>query len=108
MTDWSEIATQAFAAADGVLNGTWGRMKGQAEDQIKDMAAQAATMEADYLAVPPMLTADEYATLKAVQLNELQGLLSTDEAIGVLAAEQAADAAWSVIATALRASIPFA
>ena len=47
------------------------------------------------------LTALEYNTLRSAQKNALEGILSAYEAVGIVAAEQAADAAWNILSRAL-------
>ena len=108
MTDWSTTATEATAAAERILAGAGRRAAIAAATQVAAMAATAAQMEEDYLSTPPRLSALEYQALKQAQINALQGILSAYEAVGDLAAEQAAQAAWDVIADALKTFIPFA
>jgi len=47
------------------------------------------------------LTSLEYNTLKSMQKNALEGILNAYEAVGIVVAEQAADAAWNVLSQAL-------
>ena len=107
MADWDTTLSDSLAAAEAVLSGAWGLVQTAATPQIGAMIQIAQQMETDYLATPPRLTEDEYQQAKSLQKNALEGILSGYEAIGIVAAEQAADAAWAVIETALKASIPF-
>jgi hypothetical protein len=108
MTDWTATAESAIDAASSVLGGAWANAATAGKAQIVAMAQVAAQTELDYASDPPRLTQDEYESLKAAQITALKGILSAYEGIGILAAQQAADAAWGVIQTALKASIPFA
>ncbi len=48
------------------------------------------------------MTPDEYELVKRIQKRAFAGTLSGYEAIGIVAAELAAEAAWNVVADALR------
>lgn len=108
MTDWATVEKQAVDAAATVLTGAWDRVSKTAVTQIEAMTKIAARMEADYAEQPPALSESEYQSVRSAQKNALEGILSAYEGIGILAAEQAADAAWAVLEKALVASIPFA
>ena len=108
MTDWSAIGAKALDAVKGVLAGAWDRASGAAAAQIAAMTQIAAQLEIAYAQNPASLSAADYHSLRSAQKNALEGILSAYEGIGILAAEQAADAAWAVIAAALKSSIPFA
>jgi hypothetical protein len=47
------------------------------------------------------LTELEYNSLQSKQKNALEGILSSYEAVGIVVAQQAAEAAWNVITQAL-------
>ncbi len=108
MTDWAATASEALDAAEKVLAVSWERVAGPATAQIEAIAKIAAKMELEYAADPASLSPDDYQSLRSVEMNALKGIFSAYQGIGILAAEQAADAAWAVFATALKMSIPFA
>ena len=53
------------------------------------------------------LTDLEYDSLQSMQKNALKGILSSYEAVGILVAEQAAQAAWGVVSQALMTGAVF-
>jgi hypothetical protein len=106
MTDWTATAEQAAKAAEAVLQGAWGRVGPALTTQLEATAKNAARAELDYQ--DGNLSEDDYAALKQIQINMLSGVLTAYEGLATLTVEQAVDAAWSVFATALQATIPFA
>ena len=106
--NWKQVGTDVEAAVQNVLGGAWQDVSGAAGPQIQAMIAVAQTIEAKYAS--KQLSQDEYNSLRSMQKNALEGILSSYEAVGILVAEQAADAAWKVVSTALlrAAGIPFA
>jgi hypothetical protein len=106
MTDWTATAEKAAQAAEAVLKGAWSRVGPALTTQLEATAKNAAQAELDYQ--EGNFSEDDYTALKQIQINMLQGVLAGYEGIATLTAEQAVDAAWSVFADALKATIPFA
>jgi len=106
--NWTQVASGVEAAVKGVLGTAWQTVSAAAGPQIQAMISVAQSIETDY--ANNRLTPAEYQSLKSMQKNALEGILSGYEAIGIVVAEQAAAAAWDVIATALKtaAGIAFA
>jgi hypothetical protein len=96
--DWAQTLNQSIAAAQGVLAGKWPLVQQAATTQITALIENAKFIEAN----KDDMTADEYELVKRVQKRALAGVLAGFEAIGIVAAEQAAEAAWNVAAAALK------
>jgi hypothetical protein len=106
--NWPKVQTDIEACLKGDLGSAWGNVSSAAVPQIQAMIAIARNIEAQYAS--GKLTEDEYKSLRSMQKNALEGILSAYQGIGIVAAEQAADAAWKMISSALlgAAGIPFA
>jgi hypothetical protein len=106
--NWQQVGTDVETAVKNVLGGAWQNVSGSAGPQIQALASVAQNIEKKY--ENNKLSEDEYKSLRAMQKNALEGILSSDRAIGIVVAEQAADAAWTVVSSALLkgAGIPFA
>ena len=98
-TDWSAVLTDAINAAKAVLAGKWPLVQKLATTQVTALVENAKTIEDN----KSSMTADEYETTKRIQQNALAGVLTGVEAIGIVTAEQVADAVWNVIVSALKA-----
>ncbi|MEJ0020915.1 MAG: hypothetical protein WDN25_31080 [Acetobacteraceae bacterium] len=96
--DWTQVLAQAVQAAQGVLAGKWPVVRQAATAQITALIANAKAIED----AKDTMTEDEYELVKRIQKRALTGVLAGFEAIGIVAAEQAAEAAWDVVAGALR------
>jgi hypothetical protein len=96
--NWAEILTDAVKAAENVLAGKWPLVQQAARSQIASLIENGKSIEDN----KDSMTADEYELVKRIQTRALSGVLAGYEAIGIVAAEQAAEAAWNVVATALK------
>jgi hypothetical protein len=97
--DWNQVGKDVEAAVMNVLKGSWGTVSTAAGPQIQAMIAIGQSIEQSNS--QGRLTPLEYDTLKAMQKRAFAGILHSYEAVGIVIAEQAADAAWNVISQAL-------
>jgi hypothetical protein len=105
--DWQQVGTGVKNAVMQVLGNSWQTVSSAAGPQLEAMVSVGESIEQSYNA--HALTEPEYQSLRSMQKNALEGILSSYEAIGIVVAEQAADAAWNVISQALlKAGVAFA
>ncbi len=105
--DWGQVGTDVESAVMKVLGSSWQTVATGARPQLQAMISIGQHIETSYAA--HKLTEAEYKSLRAMQKRALEGILSTYEAIGIVVAEQAADAAWNVVSAALlKAGVAFA
>jgi hypothetical protein len=97
--DWTQVGKDVEAAVINVLKGSWSTVSTAAGPQIQAMISVGQSI--DQSNNQGRLTPLEYNTLKSMQKRALGGILSAYEAVGIVVAEQAADAAWDVISQAL-------
>lgn len=99
------VLDDALRAAADVLKGKFALVRFAATAQITALVENAKTIEDN----KSSMTADEYEMVKRIQTRALSGVLAGFEAIGIVAAEQAAEAAWNVVAAALKKTtgLPF-
>jgi hypothetical protein len=96
--DWGSVLVGALSAAEDVLTDKWPLARRAATAQMAALVENAKGIEDDKAAMTP----DEYELVKRIQKRAFAGVLAGFEAIGIVAAEQAAEAAWNVVADALR------
>jgi hypothetical protein len=101
----AQVLQEALKAAADVLGDKFGFVRTAATAQVTALVANAADIEANKAS----MTKAEYDMVRRIQTRALAGVLAGYEAIGIVAAEQAAEAAWAVVAAALKAStgLPF-
>jgi len=105
--DWQQVATDVKSAVLNVLGNSWQTVSTTAGPQIEAMISIGQSIEQSYNA--HRLTEPEYKSLRSMQKNALEGILSSYEAVGIVVAEQAAQAAWDVVSGALlKAGVAFA
>ncbi len=106
--DWTQVSKAVEAAVVQVVEGSWSTVSIAAGPQIQTMISIGQSIEQSQN--QGRLTPLEYNTLRSAQTHALEGILSGYEAIGIVVAEQAADAAWNVISQALmkEAGVAFA
>jgi len=97
--NWTQVGKDVEAAVINVLKGSWSIVSTAAGPQIQAMISIGQSI--DQSNNQGHLTSLEYNTLKAMQKRALGGILSAYEAVGIVVAEQTADAAWDVISQAL-------
>jgi hypothetical protein len=96
--DAGVVLQDALKAAAEVLGEKFALVRTAATAQVTALVANAADIEANQAS----MTKAEYEMVKRIQTRALAGVLAGYEAIGIVAAEQAAEAAWNVVAAALR------
>ena len=105
--DWQQIATDLRTAVMQVLGASWQTVSTAAGPQLDAMIGVGQSIEQSYRA--GKLSELEYQSLRSMEKNALEGILSSYAAVGIVTAEEAADAAWSVISQALlKAGLAFA
>jgi hypothetical protein len=105
--DWGQVGTEVESAVLKVLGNSWQTVSGVAGPQLEAMVSVGKNIEADHIA--HTLTDVEYRSLRSMEKNALEGILSSYEAVGIVTAEQAAEAAWDVISQVLlKAGVAFA
>jgi hypothetical protein len=97
--NWQHVGTDVKNAVIKVLGNSWQTVSGAAGPQVEAMISVGQNIEQSYNA--HTLSEAEYKSLRSMQKNALEGILSAYEAVGIVVAEQAADAAWGVISQAL-------
>jgi hypothetical protein len=100
--DWSSVGGSVEQAVASVLGADWGIVGPAARAQISALVQTAQAIEAD----KDNMSGDEYDVLRLTQQRALEGVLSAYAAISIVAAEQAAAAAWNVVAQALKTAYP--
>jgi len=95
-----QVLQDALKAAADVLGTKFAFVRTAATAQITALVANAKDIEDN----KGSMTQAEYEMVKRIQTRALEGVLAGYEAIGIVAAEQAAQAAWNVVAAALRQS----
>ena len=96
--NWAGVLGQALKAAEHQLGGKWPLVRQSATFQIQALVESAAALEGKKGSLSP----DECELVKRIQTRALSGILASYEAIGIVAAEQAAEATWGVVAGALK------
>ena len=97
--DWQQVGAEVTNVVVMVLDNSWQTVSNAAGPQIQAMISVAQSIEQSKNA--GNLTELEYNSLRSMQKNALEGILSSYEAVGIVVAEQAAQAAWNVISQAL-------
>ncbi|SRR5258707_1759792 len=100
--DWSSVGGSVEQAVASVIGADWGVAAPAAKAQITALIETAQTIEAD----KDNMSAAEYNGLRLSQQRALEGVLSAYAAISIVVAEQAAAAAWNVVAQALKTAYP--
>lgn len=97
--NWNQVAADALAAAKTVVGNAWQNVAVPAGYQITALVAIGRHIEDEFAA--GKLDQADYDLLKAMHRNAIAGVLAAYQGIGIVVAEQAADAAWNVVAKAL-------
>jgi hypothetical protein len=97
--DWQQVGVEVTNVVVMVLGNSWQLVSNAAGPQIQAMIIVGQSIEQSNNS--GMLTELEYNSLRSMQKNALEGILSSYEAVGIVVAEQAAQAAWNVISQAL-------
>jgi hypothetical protein len=95
--DWSQIAQNALLAAKQSLGQSWSTVQPATQHSV-----QLLVTTAEYIAAnEDSLSEDERNLIITNQKLAMQNVLLGYEAIGIVAAEEAVDAAWGVVSSAL-------
>lgn len=103
--DWTKVGNDVVAAVSNVVGTAWSTVKPAAYAQMASLVEAGREIEAERA----NMTKDEYDGLCLSQKRAMEGVLACYQAISIVVAEQAAAAAWNVIAGALKAAygLPF-
>lgn len=97
--DWQQVGAAVTNAVMMVLGNSWQTVSNAAGPQIQAMISIGQSIEQSKNT--GKLTELEYNSLGSMYKNALEGILSSYEAVGIVVAQQAAEAAWNVISQAL-------
>ena len=100
--DWTKVGTQLESSVGGVVGTAWKNAAAGASAQFKAIVTVGQNIEQQ----KDSLTQVEYNSLRLMQQRALEGVLQTYQGISLDVAEQAAAAAWNVVATALKTAYP--
>jgi hypothetical protein len=103
--DWSSVGTNALNAAAAALGAAWNIAQPAASAQIAALMQVGQQIEANRNTI----SAFDYSSLQLSQQRAMEGVLKSYEGISIVAADQAAAAAWNIVATALKTAygLPF-
>ncbi len=103
--NWSAVLEQAVDAARAAIGEKWPLVARAATQQTSMLAANAAFIEEN----AADMTELEYKLVTKNQQRAFESVLSGFEAISIVVAEQAFEAAWGVILGALKSAtrLPF-
>ena len=100
--DWSSVGSSVEQAVAAVVGADWRIVAPAAKAQITALVETAQAIEAD----KDNMSTAEYNGLRLSQQRALEGVLAAYAAVSIVVAEQAAAAAWNVVAQALKAAYP--
>lgn len=100
--DWTTVGAEIEQAIGGVVGAGWRNASAGAATQVAAIIATGQQIEK----TKDSMTQAEYNSLKLMQQRAMQGVLETYEGISLDVAQQAAGAAWNVVAAALNAAYP--
>jgi hypothetical protein len=103
--DWAALLPQMLQAAKGVLKKKWAPAKDYAESELKKLAETLRLIE--QLAVAGKITEEEAKLQLQIQRNAARTVLLTLEGLGMLAAEQAINAALDVVKPVVNGALGF-
>ena len=104
--DASALAKQMLAAAQGVLKKRWPDVRDYATQEMKKIASDIAFIEAQV--AEKKMTPEQAKLHLGIQKNAARTVLLATEGIGLLAAEEAINAATQVAAKAVNTALGFA
>lgn len=103
--DWKVVGPQMLMAAKGVLAKKWPKVKDYAEVEFKKLADTLEMIEKLFLA--GTITEDEARLHLQIQKNAARTVLLTFQGLGMLAAEEAINAALGVLKAPVNAALGF-
>ncbi len=101
----SELATNMLNAAKDVLSQKWPEIKDYAEAETKKLAEALVMIEK--LKLAGSITKEEAKLHLDIQKNATRAVLLTIEGLGILAVEQALNAAFAVVKEAVNTALGF-
>lgn len=103
--DVAAVAAQMLQASKGVFAGKWPKVKAYAESEFKKLAETLAMIEK--LRLTGQINEEEAALQLQIQKNATRSVLLTLKGLGLLAVEQAINAALSVVKKAVNTAVGF-
>nr|WP_198983253.1 hypothetical protein [Herbaspirillum sp. ASV7] len=97
MQNWSQVRDAAIAAAKASLGGSWGIVAASASAQISGLVECAKYIDENR----STMSEANYRHLLELQETAVEDAIAGYEAIGIVAAQKAAEAAINVIVAAL-------
>ena len=104
--EWKDLGPAMLGAAKGVLKKKWPEVKDYAESEYKKLAETLQLIEK--LTLAGTITPEEALLQLQIQRNAARTVLLTIEGLGVLAAEQAINAALNAVKPVVNGAIGFA
>lgn len=101
-----QLSSDMLAAAKPVLQAHWGKAAPYATAEIQKLAICAAQIEAGYKSGE--ITAEEAGILRDMQASASRAALTTIETIGLIAAQDAINAALKVLTAAVNKAVGIA
>jgi hypothetical protein len=101
-----ELLAAMLAAAEGVLSEKWPEIQDYAETELKGIAEGIALVERLYLA--GQITQEQARLLVEMKKNTARIVMLTAKGLGVLAVEQAINAALDVVKEVVNGALDFA
>jgi hypothetical protein len=100
--DWGAVGTGVKTAVAKLVGAAWQNAAAGASTQFAAVIAAGQSIERN----KDTMSQSDYNTLKIMQQRALDGVLQTYAGISLDIAQQAAAAAWNVVATALKTAYP--
>jgi sulfite reductase beta subunit-like hemoprotein len=104
--DAADLAEEMLAAASAVLKKRWPDVRDYATQEMRKLAADAVYIEAQV--AEKRMTPEQAKLLLGIQRNAARTVLLAAEGIGLLAAEEAINAAMRVAGKAVNSALGFA
>jgi hypothetical protein len=104
--DAEKLAADMLAAVKGKLSPHWNAVAPFAQSEMEKLAVTAAQIRVGQAA--GSLTKEQAEILLSMQANASQAVLTADETVGMIAAQDAINAAIDVLKTAVNKAIGFA
>ncbi len=104
--DTADLAKEMLAAARGVLKKRWPAVRDYATQEMRKIASDIAFIEVQV--AEKKMTPDQARLHLGIQKNAARTVLLATEGIGLIAAEEAVNAATQVAAKAVNTALGFA
>jgi hypothetical protein len=100
--DWDVVGSEVEREVSSLVGSAWQNASAGASTQFASLLAAGKLIEQNR----ESMSAEDYEDLKLMQQRALEGVLQTYAGISLDVAQQAAAAAWGVLASALKAAYP--